>query len=69
MFTIRDRNEEVGREHLTPGVDEYQLMVEHFAKAILGSSALVFSPQESIFNMHVLDALAKAARSDTIVLL
>jgi len=69
VFTVRDRNEEVGKEHLTPGVDEYQLMVEHFAKAILGSSALVFSPQESIFNMHVLDALAEAARSGTIVLL
>jgi predicted dehydrogenase len=68
VFTVRDRNEEVGREHLTSGVDEYQLMVEHFAGAILEGKALAFSPEESICNMKVLDALAEAARSGTTVM-
>lgn len=68
VFTVRDRNEEVGREHLTSGVDEYQLMVEHFAGAVLEGKALAFSPEESICNMKVLDALAEAARSGTTVM-
>ena len=63
VFTVRDRNEEVGKKHLTPGVDEYQLMVEHFAGAVLEGKALAFQPEESVCNMRVLDALAEAARS------
>lgn len=62
-FTVRDRNEERGREYITKGVDGYQLMVEHFADAIHKGTALAFSPEESIRNMQVLDALVKAARS------
>ena len=63
VFTVRDRNEEKGHEHVTPGVDGYRLMVEHFADAIQTGKTLTFSPEESIRNMQVLDALAKAARS------
>jgi predicted dehydrogenase len=37
------------------------IMVEHFADAALGGS-LEFSPEESLDNMRVLDALAQAAR-------
>jgi predicted dehydrogenase len=69
MFTLRNRNEELGKEHLIPGVDEYQLMVEHFAGAVLEGKALAFQPEESVCNMQVLDALAEAARSGTTVVL
>jgi len=69
VFTLRNRNEEVGKEHLTPGVDEYQLMVEHFAGAVLEGKALAFQPEESVCNMQVLDALAEAARSGNTVVL
>ena len=49
--------------HMVDGADEYQLMVEHFSEAVLNRTALVFSPEESVRNMRVLDALAEAART------
>jgi xylose dehydrogenase (NAD/NADP) len=52
-----------------PGADEYQLMVEHFADGILGKTTLAFSPQESVRNMRVLDALAEAAQTGRTVIL
>jgi len=51
----------VGQEHVTPGADEYLLMVEHFADAVLGKTELTLPPKESIRNMRVLDGLAEAA--------
>jgi len=69
VFTVRDGNDEVGEEHLTPGVDEYQLMVEHFAEAVQKGKTLDYSPEESVCNMQVLDALAEAARSGKTVVL
>jgi predicted dehydrogenase len=62
-FTLRSQDEEEGEEHLTPGVDEYQLMVEHFSEVVMGKMALLFTPEESIRNMKVLDALAEAAKT------
>jgi hypothetical protein len=38
------------------------MMVKHFADAVLGNGTLDFLPEESVNNMHVLDALALAAR-------
>ena len=63
VFTLRSQDQEAGERHLTPGVDEYQLMVEHFTQAILGKTQLAFSPEESVRNMQVLDALAEAAQT------
>ena len=54
---------EVGENFVTPGADEYQHMVEHFADAVLGKTELAISPEESVRNMQVLDALAEAART------
>ena len=63
VFTLRRRDQEVGQAQVTPGADEYQLMVEHFADAVLGKTQLALSPKESVRNMRVLDALAQAART------
>jgi predicted dehydrogenase len=63
LFTMRGREQEVGQEQVIPGADEYQLMVEHFSEAVLGRQALMFSPEESVRNMKVLDGLAEAART------
>ena len=63
LFCLRERNQEKGAEHLVPGADEYQLMVEHFSDAVLGNILLAFPPEDSIRNMQVLDALAEAART------
>jgi predicted dehydrogenase len=62
LFRLRGVDEEEGKVEVIPGVDEYQLMVEHFADAVLGNASLDFPPEESIQNMLVLDALAQAAR-------
>jgi xylose dehydrogenase (NAD/NADP) len=66
-FTVRGKNQEVGQKHLTPGADEYQLMVENFADAALGREPLTVTPGESVGNMRVLDGLAEAARTGTTV--
>ena len=61
VFFLREREAEVGIKQVTAGADEYQLMVEHFSEAVTGKTSLVFSPEESIRNMEVLDGLAEAA--------
>ena len=62
-FIVRGKDQEVGQKQVTPGADEYQLMVEHFADAILGKEALALEVEESVGNMRVLDGLAEAART------
>ena len=69
QYTMREADEEEGRQQVVPGADEYQLMVEHFGDAILGRTSLAFSPQDSVHNMQVLDALAEAARTGRTVAL
>ena len=61
-FRLRGVDQEEGSVEVVPGADEYQLMVEHFADAVLGKADLESSPEESVKNMRVLDALARAAR-------
>ncbi|WP_372678310.1 Gfo/Idh/MocA family protein [Desulfosarcina sp.] len=62
-FVLRGRDDETGTRQQIAGADQYQLMVEHFADAVLGRSPLAFLPEESVANMRVLDALSRAARS------
>ena len=63
VFTVRGKNQDSGQKHVTPGADEYQLMVEHFADAVMDKEPLALTPDESVRNMHVLDGLAEAART------
>lgn len=63
IFTVRHKDQEVGEQHVTSGADEYELMVEHFADAVLGKATLALTPEESVRNMRVLDALAEAAKT------
>ena len=63
VFTVRGKDQEVGQKQVMPGADEYLLMVEHFADAVLGKERLAFTPEESVRNMRVLDGLAEAART------
>ena len=62
-FLLRGQDDEEGQQQVIPGVDEYQLMVEHFADVVLGNTDLMFSLGDSIGNMRALDALAQAART------
>ncbi|MFC1815784.1 Gfo/Idh/MocA family protein [Thermodesulfobacteriota bacterium] len=67
VYTVRKKDEEVGEEHLIQGADEYQLMVEHFSDAVLGRTELDHTPDDSIANMRVLDALSEAAKTGNTV--
>jgi predicted dehydrogenase len=62
-FILRGKDEEAGQQHVIPGADEYQLMVEHFADVVMGNTDLMVPPVDSIGNMRALDALAQAART------
>jgi predicted dehydrogenase len=62
-YTLRKQDDETGQVHTVKGADEYQLMVEHFADAVKEKTNLNYSPNDSIANMRVLDAIAEAART------
>jgi predicted dehydrogenase len=63
VFYVRESDQAVGQKRIVPGADEYQLMVEHFADAVMEQTTLMFSIADSIDNMRVLDALSQAART------
>jgi D-xylose 1-dehydrogenase (NADP+, D-xylono-1,5-lactone-forming) len=60
-FTLRGANDEQGQIVTVPGADEYQLMIEHFTDAVQGHTQLAISPRDSVNQMRILDALARAA--------
>jgi xylose dehydrogenase (NAD/NADP) len=49
--------------HTIAGVDEYQLMVEHFADCVLEQVAMRYPPAEAAANMRVIEALYQSARN------
>jgi predicted dehydrogenase len=63
VFIVRDKDEETGKNYVTQGADEYQIMVEHFTDAVMKKTALAYSAEDSVRNMRVMDALAKAAKT------
>jgi predicted dehydrogenase len=67
VYTLRKKDDEVGEEHVISGADEYQLMVEHFSDAVLGRIELDRTPDDSVTNMRVLDALSQAAKTGNTV--
>ncbi len=48
--------------HAIGRVDEYQLMVEHFADCVLNDHPLRYGPEEATANMRVIEALYRSAR-------
>ena len=66
-YFFHNKDEEIGRREIIPGVDEYQLMVEHFSEAVINGTSPLVQVEDSIKNMHVLDALAESARSGRMV--
>jgi predicted dehydrogenase len=48
--------------HQIPGVDEYQLMVEHFAGCVLSGEPVRYPPAEAAANMRAIEALYRSAR-------
>jgi predicted dehydrogenase len=58
---------ERGRERdaieIVPGVDEYRLMVEHFAECVLQDRPLRYPADEAALNMRTIEALYRSARA------
>jgi len=50
-----------------PPCDQYQLMVEDFADAVMQGRKVTYDPADSVKNMRVLDALARAAKGEQLV--
>ena len=50
-----------------PSSITFNLMVEHFADAVLKKTSLNYSPVDSIANIWALDALSEAARTGSTV--
>jgi predicted dehydrogenase len=63
VFSVRKADQEIGQTMTIEGADEYRLMIESFADAVRSNTQLAYSPEDSIQNMRVIDALAEAARS------
>ncbi|MGE3278017.1 MAG: Gfo/Idh/MocA family protein [Vicinamibacterales bacterium] len=61
---IEERRGRAGTtEHTVGGADEYQLMVEHFADAVLNGTPVRYGPEEAAANMRVIEALYRSARA------
>lgn len=67
IFIVRGQDQEIGEKHVIPGADEYQLMVEYFGDLVLGKIQPDDQLEDSVANMHALDALAEAARTGKMV--
>jgi len=50
--------------HTIAGIDEYQLMVEHFADAVLNDRPLRYTAAEAASNMRVIEGLYRSARNN-----
>ncbi len=49
--------------HTVEGIDEYRLMVEHFAECVLDDLPLRYDAAEAARNMRVIEALYRSARN------
>ena len=50
--------------HTIDGVDEYQLMIEHFADCIIHQRPPRYGPAEAAANLRVIEALYRSARNN-----
>lgn len=62
LIVLVDADGKRREEHFDP-VNQYRLMSEAFASAVLTGQPVPFAPDDAVTNMRVLDALAAAARS------
>ncbi len=60
---IRIRDAAGERNETIAGIDEYQLMAEHFAACVHGQAALRYTPAEAAANMRTIEALYRSARN------
>jgi len=60
IWEYRGRGEKI--EHAFNGVDEYQLMVDHFSDCVIHDKPLRYTAMEAVSNMRVIEALYQSAR-------
>lgn len=62
IHEARGRGERVA--HRISGVDEYQLMVEHFVECVRHDRGFQYPPSEAYRNMRAVEALRRSARNN-----
>lgn len=63
--TIEEHHGRQGRSvHTVPGADEYRLMVEHFAGAVLEGREVRYPASEAAANLRSIEALYRSARNN-----
>ena len=62
IWEHRGREEPIA--HTIAGVDEYRLMVEHFADCVINDRQLRYTADEASLNMRVIDALYQSAKNN-----
>ena len=62
IWEHRGRGEPIA--HTIAGVDEYQLMVEHFAGCVINDRPLRYTVDEAALNMRVIEALYQSAKNN-----
>ena len=61
---IEEHHGRAGRSiHVVPGADEYRLMVEHFADAVLEGRDVRYPALEAASNLRAIEALYRSARN------
>lgn len=60
---VEARGREGTERHTVEGVDEYRLMVEHFADCVLQDREPRYPPAEAAANMRTIEALYRSARA------
>jgi predicted dehydrogenase len=62
--TIEEHHGRTGRSiHVLPGADEYRLMVEHFADAVLEKWEVRYPAAEAAANLRTIEALYRSAEN------
>jgi predicted dehydrogenase len=61
---VETRGRDGVTRHPVDGVDEYRLMVEHFADCVLHDRPLRYPAAEAAANMRVVSALLRSARAN-----
>lgn len=60
---LHNKNHSEARIFRYTGLNQYQLEIEAFAKAVAGKKQKIFTLEESVLNQRVIDAIYKASKS------
>lgn len=63
-ITLHGRNHDVAETFRFPGVRQYRLQAERFARRVAGENVEIFTLEQSVANQKVIDAIFRAGEHD-----